>query len=196
MIEPITFVMPTIGRKTIDNAIQSLKNQNSENWRLAIGCDGFAHSEVYPDYRIYQYDIEHKGSAGEIRNFVIEKYVETEWVAFLDDDDEVNSEYVSRWERLKNEVEPDVIIFKMNNYGSIVPTGGGDNWIQSEQIKYGNIGMSFCAKKTCFDENKFDNESLSGSGEDHRMINNLYSKDFKIWVSNYEAYHVRRNPLV
>lgn len=190
--------MPTIGRPHIKNAIDSLINQTDDNWNAIIAGDGFMPDIINDpelDKRIKVIKAPNFRSAGFMRNFVATSFIETEWIGFLDDDDELEQNYVSEFYRIKEHANPDVILFKMNNYGSIVPSESGDTWIHKNAIRYGNIGMSFCLRSeimiswTCL----FENEFQTGHGEDHRMIDMLYQKKYKIWLSNYMGYYVRKS---
>lgn len=196
----ITIVTPTVGRKNLRYAIDSMLNQSNPNWQMIVAGDGFMPDIIDDpqlDKRIKVIKAPNFRSAGLMRNFVATSFVDTEWLGFLDDDDELEPNYISEFYRIKEHANPDVILFKMNNYGAIVPSESGDTWIHKNAVRYGNIGMSFCLRSeiminwTCL----FENESQTGSGEDHRMMDMLYTKDFKIWIANYVGYHVRRRPL-
>lgn len=190
--DKITFIIPTINRDSLSSAINSIKNQTSSNWKIIVAGDGFVPMELKQenaDNRILFIASPRKQSAGEVRNWA-SKFVMTEWVGFLDDDDELYPEYVSKWNELKN--LSDVIIFKMENYGDLVPHEAGNRFLEASEIKYGNIGISFCMKTECFKLCKFDNEQLTGSGEDYRMIDELYKNNYSIYFSDYIGYHVRK----
>lgn len=188
----ITLIMPTINRPSIHAAINSVKEQDADNWILCVAGDGFMPNIIDDDDRIFCIECPRLQSAGEVRNYVIQNYVGTDWVGFIDDDDYLYPSYVSRWTLLKNQQNPDVILFKMNNYGVVVPTEPGGEWVTDSVIRYGNIGMSFCAKFEILYDNLFDNEMLTGSGEDHRMIKTLYNAGYKIWLDTETLYHVRK----
>lgn len=190
----LTFVMPTIGRDSIGYAVDSVKAQTSGEWLLAICGDGFLPENNFGDPRIFCVEAPPLGSAGEVRNFAVKNYVGTEWVAFIDDDDYIYPEYVSLWEEAKDSCLPDVVLFKMNNYGVVVPRQEGDFWLPEEAIEYGNIGMSFAAKTELIFKYPFDNEKINfGSGEDYRMIKQLNDIGARIWFDNYIGYHVRKH---
>lgn len=184
----ITFVIPTIDRPTIQYAVQSLQTQTATNWRAIIAGDGLIPSFVCSDERIAVMGVHSMRSAGEVRNFVVRNFVQSKWVGFLDDDDELYPEYIQNFLSIKKKCNPDAIVFKMDNYGSIVPDGKSDKWISDEELWYGNIGMSFCVKRSCFDQILFDRDH----GEDYRFIKSLYEQNNKIWLSNYLGYHVRK----
>ena len=87
----ITFIIPSIGRDTLINSIQSIQNQTNENWKLIVIFDGVKSTLDFQDDKIKVFEIEKTGectnNAGNVRNYGMQ-YVDTEWIAFLDDDDE------------------------------------------------------------------------------------------------------------
>jgi glycosyltransferase involved in cell wall biosynthesis len=40
MNQSITFIIPTIGRNTLEKAIQSIEKQTNNNWKIIIIFDG------------------------------------------------------------------------------------------------------------------------------------------------------------
>ena len=97
--ELITFIIPTIGRSTLINSIKSLKNQTIKDWCAIIIFDGIpSNIDVdVDDNRIKVLECDKKGininSAGEVRNYGM-SFVETKWIAFLDDDDIIETDYI------------------------------------------------------------------------------------------------------
>jgi glycosyltransferase involved in cell wall biosynthesis len=96
----ITFIIPTIGRNTLENSINSLKNQTIKDWNAIIIFDGIISNidiNYINDNRIKILECDKKGininSAGEVRNYGI-NYVKSKWIAFLDDDDIIEDDYV------------------------------------------------------------------------------------------------------
>lgn len=93
----ITFVIPTIGRDTLQNAIQSIENQTDDNWKIIIIFDGVKSTINITNPKIQILEIEKIGkdrnSAGNVRNYGM-NYVDTDWIAFLDDDDTIAEDYV------------------------------------------------------------------------------------------------------
>lgn len=113
----ITFIIPTIGRTSLINTIASLINQTVPYWKAIIVFDGIEPTIQLKDPRIKCIEIRKSGeghnSAGNVRNEGI-KWVNTEWVGLLDDDDIISSRYV---ETFLNETtdfpEMDAIVFRM-----------------------------------------------------------------------------------
>ena len=86
----------------------------------------------------------HHGQSGLVRNYGLD-ICDTEWVAFLDDDDTVDSNYVETLLTKYNDL--DLVIWRMvytNNM--VIPRIGNDN------IVFGNIGISISFKKKFLDD--------------------------------------------
>uniref|UniRef100_A0A6C0DJ82 Glycosyltransferase 2-like domain-containing protein n=1 Tax=viral metagenome TaxID=1070528 RepID=A0A6C0DJ82_9ZZZZ len=97
MNNKLTFIIPSIGRNTLQNTIQSLENQTNANWCAIIIFDGCTPNFKTTNPKIKIIQIEKLGqgvnSAGLVRNEGI-KLAETEWIAFVDDDDTLAINYV------------------------------------------------------------------------------------------------------
>jgi glycosyltransferase involved in cell wall biosynthesis len=187
----ITFIIPTIGRTTLVNAINSLKKQSNPNWKAIIVFDGCQVTYKSDDRRIGVMRVEKLGlgynSAGEVRNKGI-NFVKTEWVAFLDDDDTISSNYV---ETFYNEIgefnDVDTIIFRMSyhdNKDTIFPRLDDNNFHMNF------VGISFAYKKKIFDNGiKF----IPSNYEDYDILNRIRENNFKMMISPYIRYFVRCN---
>lgn len=115
----ITFIIPTIGRETLNATINSILSQTCPKWKAIIVFDGLSPSiEVNdPRFQILQVDKterhkDHEHSAGYVRNYGI-KFATTEWVAFIDDDDTIKNTYVETFLSETKQYDIDVIIFRM-----------------------------------------------------------------------------------
>jgi hypothetical protein len=115
MKKPITtFIIPTLGRDTLERAIKSVGDH---------------------PYLVME-DVDKEG-AGIMRNRMIEQ-VETEWVSFLDDDDTVTEDYV---DRLEEEIllHPEAHIIHFREYfirnGHMLPS--------RNVVEWGNIGICY-----------------------------------------------------
>jgi glycosyltransferase involved in cell wall biosynthesis len=116
-MENITFIIPTIGRNTLLNSINCLKNQTVQSWKAIIIFDGIKSNICNNDNRIKIVEINKTGvgsnSAGNVRNYGI-SLVDTDWIAFLDDDDLIANDYIeSFYNELKLYPSIDVLIFRM-----------------------------------------------------------------------------------
>ncbi len=139
----LTFIIPTIGRETLSLTLQSLKNQTITNWKAIVIFDGIEPniSETDPRITIIKTPIklgQGYNSAGLVRNYGI-KFVNTEWVAFVDDDDSITPNYI---ESFLSELwlDPDVIIFRMTMDDRVCPS------IDSTNFFIKNVGISFAVK--------------------------------------------------
>jgi glycosyltransferase involved in cell wall biosynthesis len=182
----LTFIIPTIGRTTLTDTLNTLKNQSNSNWKAIIIFDGIEPTLSVDDERVKIIKKnklrKSRNSAGIVRNFGI-NLVETEWVAFLDDDDAVKNSYV---ETFYNELlidNNDVIIFRMLRHnGAILPPPNCDNFNPCQ------VGISFAVKKKIFDEGIF---FKSAGIEDFFFLQACRRKGYKIMISPYLLYFVR-----
>ena len=186
----ITFIIPTIGRSTLINSINSLKNQTIKDWRAIIIFDGISSNiNDINDIRIKILECDKKGininSAGEVRNYGM-SFVETKWIAFLDDDDIIDNDYI---ETFYNEInnysnlDLDVIIFRMNDNENIIPK------IKTDNFYICDVGISFIIKKSIFEEgHKF----IPDGAEDFLYLNKLRKAGKKIMISPYIKYNVKK----
>jgi len=100
----VTFIIPSKGRDSIDRTIQSLFNQTHDLWNAVIVFDGeqqlsSAISGNLSDPRIRNYTIPKFGEsnfAGTLRNYGMSKGKCSEWFAFVDDDDVLSPDYITR----------------------------------------------------------------------------------------------------
>ena len=196
--ELITFIIPTIGRSTLINSINSLKNQNIKDWRAIIIFDGIScNIDIYidvDDNRIKVLECKKKGmninSAGEVRNYGM-SFVETKWIAFLDDDDIIETDYI---ETFYNEInlcndlylDLDLIIFRMNHNGRIIPKLKTDNFYLCD------VGISFIFKKEIYDEGcKFTPDGA----EDFLYLDKIRASGKRMMISPYIKYYVRKSDI-
>ena len=195
----ITFIIPTIGRDSLKNAIKSLLNLKDNNWKALIIFDGIKNSIIdifLLDNRIKIIEIEKSGiediknNAGLVRNigfnYLVNNNLYSDWIGFLDDDDYLSCNYICD---LKNElcIYPnfDVCIFRMGYpNGCIIPLKNDKNIIRNR------IGISFTLKYNIMKEYKFINSPF----EDYIYLKNLQSKKYKILISSYVSYFVRCIP--
>jgi glycosyltransferase involved in cell wall biosynthesis len=190
----LTFIIPTIGRETLSLTLQSLKNQTITNWKAIVIFDGIEQniSETDPRITIIKTPIklgQGYNSAGLVRNYGI-KFVNTEWVAFVDDDDSITPNYI---ESFLSELwlDPDVIIFRMTLDDRVCPS------IDSTNFFIKNVGISFAVKTELVSKFIF----IPSIEEDFEFLDKVRLKNYKIVLSPYITYTVNKynsinNPLM
>ncbi len=114
----ISIVLPAFNaEKYIEQSIQSVINQTTKEWELIIVNDGSTDStskiceqyaEKYPD----EIKVFHKKNEGQFltRLYGIQQ-CKGEYIGFLDADDRLHEEYVSRLLKCIKEYQPDIICF-------------------------------------------------------------------------------------
>jgi len=188
----ITFIIPTIGRESLLESIESLINQDDCDWRAIIIFDGVKNNFEINDKRINIVEIEKignlekKNSAGQVRNIGFKYVKKSEWIGFLDDDDYLSNNYISKLkEELKINNNIEVCIFRMgyeNKY--ILPTANDRNIIRNK------VGISFAIKKYISNDIFFNNNPF----EDFIFLKELQKKNYRILISSYVSYFIRTKP--
>jgi glycosyltransferase involved in cell wall biosynthesis len=201
----ITFIIPSIGRETLKNSLLSLISQVDDEWECHVGFDGLTKDEVSPDILvddpriIYHYFEEKQGrnfaihpGAGEVRNQLM-KLADSDWYAFLDDDDTVSREYVYNFKQhLHKHPLMDMMIFRMRyhtNYGYphdfTVPQLELDD---PYTLGVGQVGISFCVKKEFIERTgvSFATSNL----EDLNYVEQFVQNDAYILLSDIVGYFV------
>jgi glycosyltransferase involved in cell wall biosynthesis len=187
----ITFIIPTIGKPGLQKAIESIEKQTSDNWKAIVVFDGIEPTISISNPKITVMKIEKAGvgqnGAANVRNYGM-KFVESEWIGFLDDDDTIAPDYV---ETFNNEISSyplvDVIIFRMHRpiYEPVVlPQLEIDNFYPD------HVGISFAFKKKIFDAGNIMSPS---STEDFAYLSLLRDKNYIIMISPYIKYYVDGN---
>ena len=128
----LTIVIPSKGRRTLARALRSLLRQSSTMWKAYVLFNGpYREIDVYsfPGYfnipkRIREdpriaWGITHNkvsgNCGGKVRNVIL-RQVQTEWVAFLDDDDTLHHDYVDLMQKeAANNPNIDIFIYRMFN---------------------------------------------------------------------------------
>jgi glycosyltransferase involved in cell wall biosynthesis len=186
MCDPlITFIIPTIGRSTLPQTLCSLVNQTNPNWKAIVMFDGISPNIQHTDPRIRILDTPKLGqgrnSAGLVRNYAI-TFADTEWVAFVDDDDSLSNKYVELFISESSAYTlAEIIIFRMTFIG-IKPN------LSTDMFRLGDVGISFAVKKRIFDDGHV---FIPSDIEDYTYLSQAKDKNYKIMISPCVTYFVR-----
>jgi len=189
----VTFIIPTIGRETLNRSIESILNQTIENWNAIIIFDGIKSNldiKYITDKRIKIIEIEKKGlyinCAGEVRNEGI-KYANTEWIAFLDDDDTISHNYIETFYK-ELELNPylDVLIFRMMVNDRIIPK------LETNNFYLNDVGISFIMKRSIHSSGII---FIPDGAEDFLYLDKIRKAGYLIIISHYIKYFVRDEPF-
>jgi hypothetical protein len=92
------------------------------------------------------------------------KYVDTEWIAFLDDDDVISSDFVETfYKEIHDYPFVDVLIFRMMNKDLILPKLKTDNFYKNK------VGISFIINKKILNHVQF----IPSNVEDYNFLNEV-----------------------
>lgn len=178
----ITFIIPSIGRITLIDTIQSLLDLNCNNWKAIIIYDGVPQNIKVDDERVEIYEIEKSGHAGYVRNYGITKVKNSEWIGFVDDDDVLSEDYIDKLKLEQRLNDIDVCIFRMiDKYNNILPSQN-DNSIYKSRV-----GISFSVKYNIAKDILFRGEQC----EDYFYLKELEFKKNRIVISCYVCYFIK-----
>jgi glycosyltransferase involved in cell wall biosynthesis len=180
----VTFIIPTISRPSLDKAVNSLINQTNKNWKCIILFDGIE-GRNFKDDRITSIKIDktgkfgkNHGNAGLVRNKGIE-LAKTDWIAFLDDDDTLNENYVD-WLYSYINKGYEMVLFRMKTVKDrIIPA------IENNEIVLHDAGISFAYKKS------LNCKFINSDGEDYHFLNEIRKKTKNYVIAKEVAYYVR-----
>jgi glycosyltransferase involved in cell wall biosynthesis len=186
----VTFIVPTVGRDTLNVSLKSILQQTNSNWECIVIFDGIPSQKIYNDPRITYLEVLKTGrrnNAGEVRNYGMQ-FVKTEWVAFLDDDDSISDDYVEKL-ILETESNPliETFIFRMYQphlNTPLCPPKDDMNFYKAR------VGISFAMKKSLIDNGYVFRPS---DYEDFEMLDNLRRSNIKMMILPYVTYYVRNH---
>jgi glycosyltransferase involved in cell wall biosynthesis len=186
----ITIIIPSIGRETLKNSIQSLLNQTLNKWKAIIvydGCKNILDLDLLNDRRLSYYEIEKTSGvinqAGDVRNYGMQ-FVKSKWVGFLDDDDCLGKNYVEYFFKNCELFHFDVFIYRMIQEDlKIFPS------LLSKDIIPCDVGISFIMKMELFRKCglKFENSHC----EDYDFLYIVKKKNLLIFISHYIQYFIK-----
>ena len=194
MNHKITFIIPTIGRESLIESINSIINQTIQEWNIIIIFDGIKSNikseTIIKDNRIKIVEIKKKGmninQSSHVRNYGI-SLSNTNWIAFLDDDDIIANDYIKTfYEVLDLYKNIDVIIFRMIDKERIIPKLETDNFYLCD------VGISFIIKREICDNNiLFEPDSV----EDFLFLDKIRENNYEMMISPYVKYFVKNKVL-
>lgn len=188
----VFFIVPTLGRPTLMDALTSLVKQKSKDWRALVIGDGIP-VHIQPHPRIFTASVpkvRHGRAAGGVRNEGIHlllkesKLPKAEYIGFLDDDDVLTDDYVDLLTSYTaQDTPPDVVIFRMNEHEcGIVPPPGED------AIMPNKVGISFAVNLRVFEEGHFFEPSAT---EDYYFLKKMERLKKSIVFASEITYLVR-----
>jgi glycosyltransferase involved in cell wall biosynthesis len=199
-----TFIVPTLGRDSLQRAIESLIEQTDPDWEAIVIGDNvdpaapFREQDWYRDnfnrHRLHVGKAGPFGTAGAARNFGCAHYSimcgpRAEWIAFLDDDDHLRPTYV---EHLREQAEDypwaDAIVSRM-----LDPRFGILPDPVAPRIELGHVGISFAIRAEIIEAGlRFVREDRTKLfHEDFEMLKTLRERGRRIHISPHVDYLVR-----
>jgi hypothetical protein len=194
----ITFIIPTIGRETLIDTINSLKSQTNKNWKALIIFDGVKPTLQSDDSRINIIEINKTGtglkditkshpSAGGVRNVGL-KMVDTDWVGFVDDDDTLSENYVEFLQKditKYDTIKVDIFRMRAKN-GDILPDPNDNNFYINK------VGISFAVNTKFYKDNNL--YFTPSQQEDFYYLDKARNMNAPMLISSQVAYFVEQKP--
>lgn len=189
----ISFVIPSVGRKTIINTIQSIKNNTIEDWEIVIVFDNVPKDKIpliEKDPRIFIINSPKlgigKNSGGNVRNVAL-KLINSDWTGFVDDDDTISIDYINKLQQeILEHPQSNVIVFKLfrlTRKKRILPPPNKFFLIE------GGVGISFCVNTKYY---KSKNIYFQPSKiEDWNYLRRIKLLKGKILISRFLCYFAR-----
>lgn len=213
----IIFIIPTLGRQSLINTIQSLINLTSNDWKALIIFDGIQNNleknyieKINKNQQFIFLEINKCGiindkqdkqdkqnkqinnCAGQVRNYGIEyllnnEELKTEYIGFVDDDDTLHPNYIDYLKKEEFNFQFDVLVFRMMYKNFNIIPH-----LLTKKLEKKNVGISFALKYEIIKNHKdlrFKNDCF----EDFIFIFIAKQLNKKILLSKYIAYFVQTN---
>jgi len=188
-VKPIflTFITPTLGRPSLVKTMNSIINQPDWNWESIVVFDGITPNYSSDNEHVHVIACEKKGQAGLVRNEAF-PYVDTEWIAFVDDDDYIKPSYMDALKKyLRQQPDLDLVIFtyKDESSGNMQPPkGSGSNF------SYCHVGISFAVRTEFIRKNNIQFRNIGC--EDFYFLDDCRNAGAKFLVTHDLQYMVSR----
>lgn len=180
----VTFIIPTIGRPTLERTLKWIEVQSDPDWNAIVVADRVDHFclPVENDKFLFvnlSKKVGMSNFSARVRNHGM-SMANGEWIAFVDDDDRIGENYV-QW--LREECASyDLVIFRM-------ATPDGICLPPAQELGPGLVGISF-AIRSSFQREKGVLFSPSG-GEDWDFVEKATRSGAKTKLSDHIAYYIR-----
>jgi glycosyltransferase involved in cell wall biosynthesis len=185
----MNIIIPTLGRPSLKQSLQSLVNQTTNNWNAYVIFDGVKidNDLIIQHENIHYFEIEKTdgiiNQASDVRKMGIEKINnDFQWIGFLDDDDTLANDYVEYFLNEVKVIHLDVYVYRMiNKEQQIFPS------LKSKDIQPCDIGISFIVHKNVFQNIQFKNSHC----EDYDFLKKAYEQKKIIMFSSSIKYFVK-----
>lgn len=185
----VTFIIPSMGRESLNRAVQSLLELEDWDWRAIIVFDGVEPIKIpCIDYENDNHFIvlktERLYHAGLVRNLAL-PIVDTRWTAFLDDDDFLTATYIGKLREFESRFpDRDIIIFTYKDIenGNTQPPAYLDHIVEC------SVGISFAIKTDFVQRNNI--QFTKNGVEDFRFLRDCVSKGATYIITHSTQYFV------
>jgi glycosyltransferase involved in cell wall biosynthesis len=181
----VDFIIPTMGRSTLSRTLESLNKQTDMDWRAVVVYDNrYPPSVNSSDPRVFECVADVGGHAGLVRNYGLD-YAESEWLAFVDDDDWLSENYVDYLKKYQRD-NASVTAFIFTYYDKI-----NKNTVPHPRLKAiaeCKVGISFAVKTAFVRENNI--RFTPFAVEDFRFLKSVQDLGGQIMITGELLYYV------
>lgn len=178
----VTFIIPTLDRPTLKRTLNSLIQQTDPDWIAYVLGDGCKITEYIQDKRIFYIPLDKQdGGAGIVRNIGL-SLVESEWTAFVDDDDYLKNNYIQCIKNFAKNYDLIQFSYKDVENGNVQPPDNLDHLVEC------NFGISF-AIRTSF-MNAHTIRFTKGGVEDYRFLKDATDAGARYIITHLKIYFV------
>ena len=184
----VTFVIPTLGRESLQKSLDSLRSQTHPDWSACVMYDGCSPFFLPQENKIFFTSCKKQSGAGEVRNRMLDLICSdpncAKWVAFLDDDDYILETYVSKIFEYQKKGKRDVILFSMKRGNRILPKPG------STTFRCTDVGISYAVKIEFIKQHnmRFQTKTI----EDFNFLRSCEEAGGDVFISNDVQYIVEK----
>lgn len=200
----VTFVVASRGRPTLIRTLRSIVTQHSQAWKLMLIMDGIeapAEAQRLRDEQPGAISIltssklgtPNSNHGGAVRNAAIGHIGDdTEWVAFVDDDDTISPFYVDALQdEIGRQPHADGVLFRMslNDTAHVL----GARVIPAPYVtslRLNDVGISFAVRSKVARQYPF----VASSREDFDFLHVMTHAGHQLSLSGFVAYFVRQVP--
>ena len=180
----VTFITPTLNRPSLKKTLTSLLNQLDSDWSSIVIGDGCKPTHHIEDKRIFYMGTEKvAGGAGVVRNQVLKIATsQSDWVAFVDDDDFLDRTYVSEIRKLSNDYDLIQFTYKDIENGNTQPPPNLNHLVSC------NFGISFAVRSSLVE--KFNIKFITGGVEDYQFLQDCLDAGARYIITHKILYFV------
>lgn len=186
----VTFIIPSIGRYSLRRAMDSVLNQDSPSpvMDMIVAFDGVPprfHYEKVDESSVTYIELPKQGIPAKARNKILDLGINSDWTAFLDDDDFISNDYGKRLLYFDKKY-PDVDIFISSimflGQKRVIPK------VKDQIFRMDDVGINFCYRNN--ERTKDLRFRDIDNREDYYFLEDAKTKGLNIYLTHEVNYFV------